>query len=397
MKAILQGFDEPVYRLDGGDVAVLFTKGEVTHLGVYFHIKVSPRFSFLWYGLSMGEIVVRNIRKSFGSTPVLRDISCTIRDGEFFFLLGPSGCGKSTLLRIIAGLETPDSGELTLDGENLLEAPAHKRGIGMVFQQYALWPHMTVAQNISFGLEIQKLSAHDRKIRVAEALEMVQLGDYPQRYPHELSGGQQQRVALARALATRPRVLLLDEPLSNLDARLRETIRRELAQLHDQLKITMVYVTHDQEDALSLASRIALVKSGEIVQLGTAEELYRSPKSRFVAEFLGDVNLLPRSRDGDLISDVSRAESYLCLRPEAIIAQLNQPPPNSTFLTGTVTSITYKGSFLELEVQTRHTIPVRIRSITNSRPSTPGAELGKNTSVYLTWAAEAAAIVPREE
>jgi putative spermidine/putrescine transport system ATP-binding protein len=345
----------------------------------------------------MGEIVVHNIQKKFGTTSVLRGISCTIRDGEFFFLLGPSGCGKSTLLRIIAGLEASDSGTITLDGKNLLDAPAHKRGIGMVFQQYALWPHMTVAQNISFGLEIQKISANDRKTRVTESLEMVQLGDLSERFPHELSGGQQQRVALARALATRPRVLLLDEPLSNLDARLRETIRRELAELHAQLKITMVYVTHDQEDALALASRIALVRAGEIVQLGTAEELYRSPNSRFVAEFMGDVNLLPRSIEGGIISNTSEAKTYLCLRPEAIVAQLERPPPEATFLSGTVNTVTYKGSFLELEVQTGSGAPVRIRSLTSSTPSTRGSELGKNTPVYLTWAEQDAVIVPREE
>ena len=227
----------------------------------------------------MAALTISKVSKSFGPQSVLSEISLEISSGEFFFILGPSGCGKSTLLRIIAGLERADGGTIAIDGAVVNSVPPQKRGIGMVFQHYALWPHMTVAQNVRFGLEVQRLSQDEQRLRMNDALEAVRMLGFEHRYPHELSGGQQQRVALARALALQPRVILMDEPLSNLDARLRDEIRAELLALHRELKLTIIYVTHDQEDALALATRMAILNAGQLVQLGTPQELYRHPSS----------------------------------------------------------------------------------------------------------------------
>lgn len=246
----------------------------------------------------MAEVVLKNLLKSFapsGDTTqslVLKDLSLTVRDGEFFFLLGPSGCGKTTLLRLIAGLLVPDSGSISIDGENMRDVPAHKRGLAMVFQNYALWPHMTVEQNVAFGLEMAKVSEPEREVRVGEALLAARIAELAQRFPQELSGGQQQRVALARALAVRPRVLLLDEPLSNLDAMLRVEMRRELRALHERTKMTMIYVTHDQSEALALGSTIAVLNAGRIEQVGTAKELLSAPATDFMRGFLSGIQLL---------------------------------------------------------------------------------------------------------
>jgi iron(III) transport system ATP-binding protein len=235
-------------------------------------------------------IELRNVFQQFGVTPVLRDVSLTIVSGEFFFLLGPSGCGKTTLLRIIAGFQNPDHGEVSMGGTSMNGVPAHRRNVGMVFQNYALWPHLTVAENVAYGLEVRKVSTPERQRRVAEALEMVRMADLGKRLPGELSGGQQQRVALARALVIRPDVLLLDEPLSNLDARLRLELRDEIRRIQEATRITTVYVTHDQHEALSLADRVAVFESGVLAQLDAPRNLYTRPGSRFVAEFLGEVN-----------------------------------------------------------------------------------------------------------
>lgn len=237
-------------------------------------------------------ITLNRISKSFGSTAVLRDVSFRIEANQLFFLLGPSGCGKTTLLRLLAGFSQPDHGEIRF-GERLMNrVPANERNTGMVFQNYALWPHLTVAQNVAYGLEVRGLSREETQRRVGEALEIVQMGGYAQRSPGQLSGGQQQRVALARALVVKPDVLFLDEPLSNLDARLRLEMRDEIRRIHSQTRITTVYVTHDQKEALSLADRIAVLRQGEIAQMGTPEELYTSPVDRFVADFMGDINWL---------------------------------------------------------------------------------------------------------
>jgi iron(III) transport system ATP-binding protein len=236
------------------------------------------------------RVVIRNLTKKFGDTAALRDISLEIESQELFFLLGPSGCGKTTLLRTIAGFYQPDGGELLFANKPMAGVPPHQRNTGMVFQNYALWPHMTVAENVTYGLDVRGVSAAEKKQRVAEALAIVQMEPYAGRSPNQLSGGQQQRVALARALVIRPDVLLLDEPLSNLDAKLRLEMREEIRRIHARTKITTIYVTHDQKEALSLATRMAVLRDGVIEQIGDPRTVYRSPANRFVADFIGETN-----------------------------------------------------------------------------------------------------------
>jgi iron(III) transport system ATP-binding protein len=245
-----------------------------------------------------GALIFDAIHKTFGDTIAVDNLSLAINDGELFFLIGPSGCGKTTSLRMVAGFETPDSGSIRFNERDLTALPPHQRNTGMVFQNYALWPHLTVRGNVEYGLKVRKLSAAEREKKVREALEMVRLNNLENRYPNQLSGGQQQRVALARALVIRPDVLLLDEPLSNLDAQLRLEMRHEIRRLHQATGITTLYVTHDQEEALSVASRIAILKDGVLQQVGTPREIYRQPTSRFVAEFIGETNFIPGKFQG---------------------------------------------------------------------------------------------------
>jgi len=228
------------------------------------------------------ELEVKNIQKRFGDTPALRGLEFSVERGELFFLLGPSGCGKTTALRIIAGLEKPDAGKILFDGEDITGLAPEKRGVGMVFQNYALWPHMTVFENVAYGLTLKGITGAQLRERVEEMLELLGVVQLAERYPHELSGGEQQRVALARALVTKPRLLLLDEPLSNLDAPLRAQLRGEIKRLQRLQGLTAIYVTHDQEEALTMADRVALMKDGEIVQVDTPENLYKHPKNAFV-------------------------------------------------------------------------------------------------------------------
>ena len=244
-------------------------------------------------------ISFRDITKRWGSTVGVDNVSLDIEPGEFFALLGPSGCGKTTLLRMLAGLEVPSEGHVLIDGQDMGDIPPNKRAVNMVFQSYAVFPHMTVADNVAYGLKIDRVPQADRDKRVQEALELVQLGHLAERMPDQLSGGQRQRVALARALVKKPKVLLLDEPLSALDAKLREAMRFELSQLQKKVGITFIMVTHDQDEALAIASRIAVMNKGSIAQLGTPSDLYEFPASRFVADFIGSVNMF----EGTLIND----------------------------------------------------------------------------------------------
>lgn len=238
------------------------------------------------------KVSLKGIGKSFGSVKALDAVSLDIEQGEFFFLLGPSGCGKTTLLRILAGFEEPDEGTLSFDDQDVTRLAPEKRGTAMVFQSYALWPHLTVEENIAFGLEVQGIGGDERKRRVREMLDLVRMGGYEKRRPGQLSGGQQQRVALARALVVKPRLVLLDEPLSNLDARLRLQMRTEIRQIIKNSGHTAVYVTHDQKEALSMADRCAILDQGRVEQIGAPRDIYERPTNRFVADFLGEINFL---------------------------------------------------------------------------------------------------------
>jgi len=238
-------------------------------------------------------VELQGVVKDFGGHRALNAIDLSIRPGEFVALLGPSGCGKTTALRALSGLESVDGGSILIDGEDVASVPTNKRDIGMVFQSYSLFPHMTVIENVEFGLRMRRVNAGERRGRAAEALDMVGLDKHSSRYAHQLSGGQQQRVALARALVTRPRVLLLDEPLSALDAKVRVQLRDQIRRIQTDLGITTVFVTHDQEEALAVADRVAVMREGVIEQIGTPEELYATPATAFVADFVGLSNRLP--------------------------------------------------------------------------------------------------------
>ncbi|MFD0620742.1 ABC transporter ATP-binding protein [Paenibacillus sp. GCM10027629] len=256
----------------------------------------------------MPMIQLTNIEKHFAGQTVVHPLSLTIGEGEFLTLLGPSGCGKTTILRMIAGFEQPTVGEIFLDGKDVTELPANKRDLNLVFQHYALFPHMTVEQNIQFGLKMKKIDAAEQKERIAEAIRLTQLTPLAKRYPHQLSGGQQQRVAIARAIANKPRVLLLDEPLGALDLQLRKNLQAELKQLQRSLGITFVYVTHDQEEAMMMSDRIVIMNNGKIEQIGTPKEIYNRPQTLFAATFIGENNVF------------HEAERMFAIRPEKLKA-----------------------------------------------------------------------------
>jgi len=241
----------------------------------------------------MVGITLKNVTKRFGRVTAVDDVSLEVRRGELYFLLGPSGCGKTTILRLIAGFGLPDAGEIYFDDRPMSAVPPHRRNTALVFQNYALWPHKSVAENVAYGLEERRMPKAQRAERVRAALRTVHMEEYADRMPNELSGGQQQRVALARALVVEPDAVLLDEPLSNLDARLRLEMRSEIRRIHDETGITMLYVTHDQKEALSMADRIAVMSMGRVEQVGDPRTLYRRPTNRFVADFLGEANFIP--------------------------------------------------------------------------------------------------------
>ncbi len=277
----------------------------------------------------MATLTLSGLTKSFGGRPVVDDVHLSVTDGEFVCILGPSGCGKSTTLRMIGGFEEPTAGDVTIDGASVLDLPPNRRPTAMVFQKYTLWPHMRVFENVAFGLGLRGLPRVDIEREVREALALVGLSGYERRYPAQLSGGEQQRVALARALVLKPKLLLLDEPFSNLDALLRVRLREELHAIQRRLALTAVFVTHDQEEALSLADRIAVMHAGRLEQLDTPERLYAFPRTLFVADFIGQMNLLPARREGDRLrlgrhtlpcpSAVDAGAVTVAVRPEDLL------------------------------------------------------------------------------
>jgi iron(III) transport system ATP-binding protein len=332
----------------------------------------------------MVAITIRHLSKSFGATAVLRDIDLRIEAGEMFFLLGPSGCGKTTLLRHIAGFYQQDRGEVLFDARDMTGVPAHKRNTAMMFQSYALWPHLTVAQNVAFGLEERKLPKPEIKKRVQEALDMVQMGSLGPRKINQLSGGQQQRVALARALAVRPDCLLLDEPLSNLDAKLRLEMRGEIRRICKEFRLTSIYVTHDQKEALHLADRMAIMEKGELSQVGTPRQIYREPLSAGVASFIGEANFVDGTFEGEtggsgLVSVKTAGGEFLgritdpawklqagekvqiCIRPESL-RLVPQAEPRNT-LTGTLTESIYLGEVAQYTVDAGPGLTLRLTEL----------------------------------
>jgi iron(III) transport system ATP-binding protein len=286
----------------------------------------------------MPEITVKSLVKTFGDQRALDQVEFTVKDGELFTLLGPSGCGKSTTLMSIAGFQQPEEGrigvgdETVFDAERRIALPAERRNLGIVFQSYAVWPHMTVYENLAFPLKVRRLKRSEIRTRIAETLELVEMTPYEKRYPHELSGGQQQRVALARALVYSPSVLLLDEPFSNLDAKLRIRARSWVKDLQHKLGLTTIFVTHDQDEALSMSDRVAVMSAGEIQQIGTPEDVYRRPANRFVAEFVGRVNLIE-----GVVADVDGSGAVLDV--DGSDYRLNVPSATGTRLSERVTVV----------------------------------------------------------
>jgi putrescine transport system ATP-binding protein len=358
------------------------------------------------------QIVIEGINKKFGGFTAVDTVNLRIFKGEMFALVGASGCGKTTLLRMLAGFATPSSGRILIDDVDMTSVPPYERPVNMMFQSYALFPHMTVAENIGYGLRRMKLDDSIKSKRLGEALEMVQLGPLAKRKPHQLSGGQRQRVALARALIRRPKVLLLDEPLSALDKKLREQTQFELMNIQSQVGITFVFVTHDQDEAMALATRIAVMDRGKVAQVGTPSEIYEFPQSRFVADFVGTTNLFEGtvascepglitvscSEAGCdlLVDDVGRftpgQKVWVALRPEKIrlskqpdaIARVNQ-------LKGVVWELGYLGNRSTYQVKTASGKLVTVFAQNERRVSEWSIDW--SDEVYVTWTADAAVIL----
>ncbi|MBL4916838.1 ABC transporter ATP-binding protein [Tabrizicola sp. DMG-N-6] len=308
-------------------------------------------------GNAPAAVVLRRVLKSFGTgAPAVDTINLDIAPGELVTLLGPSGCGKTTTLRMIAGLEEPTAGSITIGDEDVTHLPAEKRDVTMVFQSYALFPHMNVFENVAYGLKVARRPRPEIAARVAEALDLVGLGAYADRSVDALSGGQQQRVALARALVMKPRVILFDEPLSNLDAKLRLRVRAEIRALQRRLGLTAVYVTHDQEEALAISDRVVVMKSGRIEQIGTPRDLYTRPATRFVADFIGSANILPGTWDGAQVFldgiGFAHAQEDLAPGPVSVVLRPESLRPGPSGLPATVAAISFLGASTQVDLET---------------------------------------------
>ncbi|MGA8402049.1 MAG: ABC transporter ATP-binding protein [Stellaceae bacterium] len=345
----------------------------------------------------MPLLEISEVSKNFGAVAAVDRVSLSVEHGELFALLGPSGCGKTTLLRLIAGFEMPDRGRIAIDGADVTDVPPYRRPVNMMFQSYALFPHLDVSGNIAFGLKQEGLERRRREARVAEMLALVQMSDYARRRPHELSGGQKQRVALARALAKMPKLLLLDEPLAALDRKLREETRLELIGIQERVGTSFVFVTHDQEEALGMASRIAVMDKGQIAQIGSAAEIYERPRSRFVADFVGAVNLFegmlvaafnalalkvpgletPLALSGETDLPEGR-EAALAVRPEKL--RLSVARPDGVAIAATVGSINYQGG-----VSVVHLTAVSGRSLKAQMTSAAAATFERGMPVWTSW------------
>jgi putative spermidine/putrescine transport system ATP-binding protein len=347
----------------------------------------------------MADLSLNGLSKHYGDFYAVREVSLSIADGEFLVLLGPSGCGKTTTLRMVAGFIEPSAGHVRLAGQDVTLLPPWKRNAGMVFQSYALFPHMTVAQNVAFGLEMRKLSRADIGRRVEETLALVRLGGYGGRLPRQLSGGQQQRVALARALAIRPDVLLLDEPLSNLDAKLRQEVRVEIRELQRQLGLTTVMVTHDQEEALTMADRLVVMNEGSVRQVGSQRDLYERPADRFVAGFVGRTTFLAGAvaapgrfrSDGGLAlacTGGSPGRAALSLRPERVEIGLQPRSGLDNCLPGTVEFVSYLGALIDIHVRLSPGDRLVVQIANREGGFTP--EVGQ--PVHVGWPASAAQV-----
>ncbi|MCL2185623.1 MAG: ABC transporter ATP-binding protein [Treponema sp.] len=365
------------------------------------------------------NVVIEGISKSFGDFEALKNVSLEIKKGEFFSLLGPSGCGKTTLLRIIAGFEHPDKGTLTLDGDNVLTLPPNKRPTNTVFQNYALFPHLTVFENVAFSPRLKGASSAEVKSKVEQYLQLVSLDGHADKKPNQLSGGMKQRVAIARALINEPRVLLLDEPLSALDAKLRQHMLIELDRIHDEIGITFIYVTHDQQEALSVSDRIAIMNQGEVLQIDTPHEIYESPATNFVAKFIGETNLFDgviKSVEKVKLHDFKDISEYMAeveipelgiikvtdvdeikvgqtvsftIRPEKIVITKEKPATNRddiNLLQGTVDEPIYSGFQTKFYVQVKDRTLIRVIK-QHANYSDEGPDIRWKDSVYLSWSA----------
>ena len=340
----------------------------------------------------MSRVEVEGLEKHYGATAALDGVSIAFEDGEFFGLLGPSGSGKTTLLRAIAGFVIPDAGEIRFDGRRVEDVPVHRRDIGMVFQSYALFPHMTVAENIAFGLDVRSVPKAEIGARVAEMQRLVRLEGLEDRRPGQLSGGQQQRVALARALVTRPKVMLLDEPLGALDRRLRQEMQVELKEIQRRTGVTAIFVTHDQEEALTLSDRIAIIDRGRLVQVGPPVEVYERPATVFAAQFLGDANVFRgapaegglKLADGTLVRTATPSDGIAIVRPEKMAVAAPDAAAGENRIGGEVLQAVYSGASVTYRIRTSALGDTPLLAFVQNAE---GNVLATSTRVSVTWPA----------